>query len=207
MRSNKSFYTTSFVFLSLLFLVEFVHAQNTVSPYSIYGIGDIDQKMYNRTSGMASTGLARLSSVYLINNNPAAIAGLTRSFYLFNIGLTGKTVQFSGTPVNSENNTSKDFWIKSASLSAKINKFWASNFGFRQLSSINYQFSGSKQIEGTSTQYLVSYNGDGGLNDYYWTNAFSLGKHFSLGVKSSFVAGSINQSEVITDQSVSAIIQ
>lgn len=184
-----------------------VFAQNTNSPYSIYGIGDIDYKMYNRTSGLAGTGLALRSSEYLINNNPAGIAGLTRSFYLFNAAGAGKTVQFSGTPVTADNSNSKDFWIKGISLSAKINGFWASSFGFNQYSNVNYKFTGSKQVVGTTSQYLISYEGDGGLNDYYWTNAFSVGKHLMLGVKSSFMAGSINQSEIISDQALLATIE
>jgi hypothetical protein len=55
-------------------------SQNMNSPYSIYGIGDIDHRMYNRTNGMGSTGLATRSSNTIINNNPAAISGLPQSF-------------------------------------------------------------------------------------------------------------------------------
>jgi len=56
-------------------------SQNMNSPYSIYGIGDMDFRPYNRTSGMGGTGMAIRSSYYLVDNNPAAIAGLTRSFF------------------------------------------------------------------------------------------------------------------------------
>lgn len=182
-------------------------SQNTNDPYSVYGIGTIDNKMYNRTSGMASTGLAMRSSLYLINNNPAGIAGLTQSFFVFNAAGAGKTVQFAGTPITADNSTSKDFWIKGISLSAKINKFWASSFGFNQFSNINYLFRGSKQVEGSLTQYLTSYQGDGGLNDYYWTNAVSIGKHFMAGIKSSFLAGSINQTEVVSDVGILTTIE
>ena len=73
-----------------------VFSQNMNSPYSIYGIGDIDFKTYNRTSGMGGTGLALRSSYYLIDNNPASIAGLTRSFYIIDAAFTGKSVTYSG---------------------------------------------------------------------------------------------------------------
>ncbi|HYM92935.1 MAG TPA: hypothetical protein VET23_02265, partial [Chitinophagaceae bacterium] len=207
MKKIKLIYITTLFLTLTVFFVTSCYSQNTTSPYSVYGVGDIDYKAYDRTSGMAGTGLALQSSTFLINNNPAGIAGLTRSFYLFNVGVTGKTVQFSGTPVDASNSNSKDVWIKAVSLSVKINKFWASSFGFGQFSSINYKFSGNKQVEGSSSQYLIGYSGDGGLNDYYWTNAVSLGKHFSFGIKSSLIAGASNQSELITDQSVSATIQ
>ena len=97
--------------------------------------------------------------------------------------------------------------MKGISLSVKVNKFWASSFGFNQFSNVNYDFAGVKQIEGSTSEYLVLYQGNGGLNDYYWTNAFSVGNHFSIGVKSSFIAGSINQTEIISDPALSTTIQ
>jgi hypothetical protein len=172
-------------------------SQNMNSPYSIYGIGDIDSRVYNRTSGMAGTGLATRSTNYLINNNPAAISGLPRSFYLLNISATGKTLQYFGEGVDETNRKNKDLWLKEIELAVKINKFWASSAGFQQFSNVNYKFSGSKNVLGNNEIYSAVYEGDGGLNDYHWTNAFSLSKHFSFGIKSSIIAGSINQTETI----------
>lgn len=181
-------------------------SQNMNSPYSIYGIGDIDFKTYNRTSGMGGTGLALRSSYYLVDNNPASIAGLTRSFYIVDAAVTGKSVTYSGTPITADNSKNKDFWMKRLSLAVKLNNHWASSIGFSQFSNVNYKFSGTKSVEGTATNYLAHYEGDGGLNEYHWTNAFSLGKHLSLGLKSSIVAGSINQTETVTDPAVSSTI-
>jgi hypothetical protein len=91
-------------------------------------------------------------------------------------------------------------------IAARANKFWASSFGFSQFSNINYKFSGSKFIEGTTTEYNTSYEGDGGLNEYYFTNAFSIGKRFSAGIRTSIIAGSINQSETLVDNSLQSVI-
>src|SRR5215470_3101656 len=101
--------------------------QNTTSPYSIYGIGDIDNQVYNRTNGIGSTGMAIRSANYLINNNPAAIAGLPRSFLVINAAGLGQTVAYSGEGINTSNDKSRDFWIKGITLAIKINKFWASS--------------------------------------------------------------------------------
>lgn len=183
-----------------------VYAQNMNSPYSIYGVGDIDFRAYNRTSGMGSTGLALQSSFYIIDNNPAAITGLTRSFYLVDVAATGKSVQYSGDPINPGNSSNKDFWIKRFGLAIKLNKIWASAVGIRQFSNINYKFAGSKPVEGSMTTYATDYEGTGGMNEYYWTNAISLGKHLSLGLKSSIIAGSINQAETLSDPNLQTTI-
>lgn len=181
-------------------------SQNTNNPYSVYGIGDIDNTVYNRTSGMGGTGLALKSSVFLIDNNPASLSGLSKSFYVATLAGTGRTNTFSGTPITSDNNKSKDFWIKRFALAVKVNKFWASGVGFNQFSNVNYSLVGNRFVEGSGDAYNVAYQGDGGLNEFYWTNAVSLGKHFSLGLRSSFLTGSINQNETLTEASLTSTI-
>lgn len=181
-------------------------SQNMNSPYSVYGVGDIDFRAYNRTSGMAGTGLALASSFYVIDNNPASITGLPRSFYIVDVSTIGKSVQYKGDAVSAANNSNKDFWIKRFGLAVKLNKSWASGIGIKQFSNINYKFTGTKPVEGTTTTYATAYEGDGGLNEYYWTNAMSLGKHFSVGLQSSIIAGSINQTETVSDAGLQSVI-
>lgn len=183
-----------------------ISAQNMNSPYSVYGIGDIDFRPYNRTNGMAGTSLALTSSFYLIDNNPASITGLPRSFYIVDISAVGKSVQYKGDPISAANNDNKDFWIKRFGLAVKLNNSWASGIGIRQFSNINYKFSGSKPVEGSTTSYVTDYQGDGGLNEYYWNNAFKIGRYFSAGLRTSIIAGAINQTETIADDALQSVI-
>jgi hypothetical protein len=205
---NTKFY---FIAIPIYVVLSFVslqgYSQNMNSPYSIYGVGDIDNRVYNRTSGIAGTGLAIKSGSSLINNNPAAISGLPGSFYMINIAAVGKTIQFSGEGINETNRQNKNFWLKEITLGVKINKFWASSIGFKQFSNVNYLFNGSKSVIGSNERYSAVYDGNGGLNDYYWTNALSIGKHFSLGIKSSIIAGSINQTETITNDAATSSVE
>jgi hypothetical protein len=181
--------------------------QNMNSPYSIYGIGDIETRVYNRTSGMGGTGLATRSNEYYIDNNPASISALPRSFYFVNSAFAGKTVTYSGTPVVQSNQRNRDFWVKGIAVGVKINKFWASSIGFKPFSNVNYDFSGNKSVVGSSNTYAAVYEGHGGLNDFYWINGVSLGKHISLGLKSSIIAGNITQTETINNAAVTSTIQ
>src|ERR1700741_3504092 len=105
MKGNKKIF---FCFLMILVALSHGYAQNMNSPYSVYGIGDIDFRNYNRTNGMGSTGLALTSSFYLIDNNPASITGLTKSFFLANMSAVGKSVQYSGSPITGDNRSNKD---------------------------------------------------------------------------------------------------
>ena len=126
-----------FLIMTFPFIGREVFSQNMNSPYSIYGIGDIDFRPYNRTSGMGGTGIALRSSYYLVDNNPAAIAGLSRSFVIVDAAFTGKVIRYKGDPINAENSNNKDFWIKRLAIAVKINNHWASSIGFSQFSNVN----------------------------------------------------------------------
>jgi hypothetical protein len=179
-----------------------IQAQNTTSPYSVYGLGDIEHRAYNRTSGMGNTGLALRSSWFIVDNNPASLSGLDRSFYVFNVGFSGRSNQYAGDVITDDNRTSRDFGVKRVSLATKLNNVWASSVGFQQYSRVNYLYAGSQPVEGTNTEYTTAYEGNGGLNSFHWTNAFAIGKKFSAGVKLNVLTGSINKTETITAGSV-----
>jgi hypothetical protein len=113
---------------------------------------------------------------------------------------------YKGDPIDATNSNNKDFWIKRLSLGIKLNNYWASSVGFGQYSNVNYKLYGTQTVEGSTAKYPASWEGDGGLNEYYWTNAVSLGKHWSFGIKSSIIAGAINQTETVADENLSSAI-
>src|SRR3989337_3180113 len=125
-----------FLMIAVQFIVCEMFSQNMNSPYSIYGIGDIDSRPYNRTTGMGGTCLALRSSYFLIDNTPAAISGLSRSFFIVDAAFTGKTVQYKGDAINADNSNNKDFWIKRLAIAVKLNNYWAGSAGFNQFSNV-----------------------------------------------------------------------
>jgi hypothetical protein len=193
----RSFTKNYFLFFSGCLASGLLQAQNTTSPYSVYGLGDMEHRAYNRTSGMGNTGLALSSSWFIVDNNPASLSGLDRSFYVFNVAFSGRSTQYSGDVITNDNRTGRDFGVKRVSLATKLNSFWASSVGFQQYSRVNYVYAGSQPVEGTSDQYSTIYEGNGGLNHFHWTNAFSIGRKLSAGIKMSVLSGSVNRTESI----------
>lgn len=192
-----------FVALSLA-----ANAQNMSSPYSVYGIGDIQNTYPDRSSGMANASASLISTPgFLLMKNPASMIGLERSMGQVDLALTGKAVTFNGDPISSSNNTAKDVTIKRFGISAKLNNWWASGFGYTPFSYVNYQFVGQKTIEGSTSSIDATYEGNGGLSQVYWTNAFAVGKHLAMGLRSTFIFGSINQTETLEGGSISTPIE
>ncbi|MFT3749608.1 MAG: hypothetical protein QM768_14875 [Agriterribacter sp.] len=182
------------------------YAQNTSSPYSILGIGDIEESFFNRTSGMANTGIAYRSSYFLISNNPASYSALQDQFFMVEASARGKIVSYYANNLNSTANQTRDFSVNRVSVGIKVNKWWGSSIGLTPFSTSNYAFSGKKVIQGTNLFTYADYEGTGGVNKAYWDNGVRLGKHFSIGVSTSFLFGSLNQKEVLAGTEATSTI-
>jgi hypothetical protein len=184
------------------------NAQNMSSPYSVYGVGEIQNTWSDRSSGMANTSVSLISTPgFLLNKNPASLIGLERSMGQVDLGLVGRTTTFRGTPISSSNSSAHDVMINKFSLSTKLNNHWASSVGFTPFSYVSYSFAGNKSIEGSGSTYSGQYDGNGGLHHIYWNNAFAIGKHVAMGLRSSFIFGSINQIETVQGAGVSVPIE
>jgi hypothetical protein len=184
-------------------------AQNMSSPYSVYGVGEIQELQPDRSSGMANTSMAIMSTPgFLINKNPASLIGLERSVAQVDLGIVGKFVTFKGNSINGDNSSTRDVTIKRISISAKLGNHWASSVGFKPFSYVNYSFNAQKSIEGSSNTYTGLYEGNGGLHNIFWNNAFSIGKkkNLALGVRSNIIFGSINQIETLAGNTLSSPI-
>src|SRR5260221_14148077 len=75
-------------------------AQGNYAPYSQMGIGDLEDGFYNRTTGLANTGIAYRSNRFLINNNPASFSELANHYFTMETSLRRGFIGFKGTTVD-----------------------------------------------------------------------------------------------------------
>src|SRR3982751_3845051 len=111
------------IFLSIALTVLLMvsgYTQTNNQPYSIHAIGDITDNIINRTSGMASTGLAYRNNRYIITNNPASLSAMDNQFFAGEIGINGQYIDYSGNGVSPTNHQSSDITFKRFSLGTKI---------------------------------------------------------------------------------------
>lgn len=187
--------------LAVVFAKTFAQTNN--SPYSIIGIGDIEDSYFNRTSGMASTGIAYRNGHSLINNNPASFSALDNQFFTGEIGIRGKLITYSGRPINPSDNTSSDITFRRFVMGIKLTKNWGTSIGLVPFSSENYEFNAPQPILGTNGETTNGYyQGYGGVNRVYWANAYELFHHLSLGINSSYLFGSISQKSILENPSI-----
>ena len=185
------------IFLLFVLFVK-SEAQTNNSPYSIIGIGDIEDSYFNRTTGMSNTGIAYRHDRSLISNNPASFSGMDNQFFAGEIGIRAKLVNYSGDPINTSQNVSSDITFRRFAAGIKLTNHWGTSVGLVPFSSENYEFTAPQPILGTNGETTTSYSqGYGGINRVYWANAYELFRHLSIGINSSYLFGSISQKTIL----------
>src|SRR5436190_11509207 len=118
-----------FCCIFLFFVCANVFAQNNASPYSIIGIGDIQQSYFDRTDGMANTGISLSSTRYLYHANPASYAQLDDHFFSMEVAARYKSVNYSGSGVSISSNKSSDISIEKLAFALKLKNWWGVSIG------------------------------------------------------------------------------
>ena len=167
-------------------------AQNTTSPYSILGVGDIETKDFGRWYGMGSTSLAMSSPYYINASNPASLMALDERVMNFDLANRGKSANFMYPTTDTFTATTKDFSVRRISLAFKPNKNWAFSVGLKPYSTINYMLVEVNPAFNNSSLLAKTVDGSGGLNQVYIAYARKLGKNLSMGLTTSYYFGSAN---------------
>lgn len=187
-------------------------AQNTSSPYSVIGLGDIEKSYFDRTAGLGHAGVALFSDRYALAINPASNAFLERPSYrnpfYFDVAARYKNVGYSGTAISSSTeNVSNDLQFKRITFAIKPKAKWALSFGLMPFSSANYSFTGVKRIQGDNFTVAANYEGSGSSNLVYLSNSFLITKNLSIGVQSSVLFGQFNDKEIVYSAITDSVLQ
>ena len=186
-----------FVVCCLLFI--HVTAQtSSVSPYSRYGIGELQNNGFARNYALGGSGIALQSdsvAPFFVNiMNPASYASLRLT--TFEVGMLSNTTSLNDTGNNVVKNAVSLGYI---SFGIPFSKWWGGSFGLMPYSSVGYKISDQKNIDSIgNVDYL--YQGSGGINKLYFGNAIKI-KNFSMGVNASYLFGTINYSsrDILSD--------
>jgi len=145
-----------------------VFAQGTSSPYSRYGIGDLNNKNTGQAISMGGTNIAMQNDsvpMFFINpSNPASNSNIRLT--TAELGLSYTRVQLeSATNKQTINNASIGYF----SLGFPFKKWWGGSIGLIPLSSVGYKVTDQQTIDNIGTvNYL--YQGSGGVNQIYFGN-------------------------------------
>ncbi len=172
---------------------------NTSSPYSQFGIGEVESQTLGRSNGMGgiSSGLRLPFEINM--NNPASYSAIPQSIFLFQVGLQAQRTDYI---TDNSSISNYDFYLSSLNAALKANKYWGMSFGLVPVSSIGYkiQTEDSITLNDYTSNFENQYIGEGGISQLYFGNSFTY-KGLSLGVNASYYFGALSKitESILTD--------
>lgn len=178
-----------FLLLFIMLTSHFSIAQhNTTSPYTMYGIGDINHKDFGRSQGLGGIGIGLPSYNALNIINPASYGFIKKHSVLFEFGGTYK---YSDFKTNKLNHSFHDVNLSYIAMGFPVTKWWSASFGLLPFSSTGYNImSTSPSVYGTSE---TEYTGSGGIDQLYFGSAFKPHKSLSIGFNASYLYGPLER--------------
>jgi hypothetical protein len=192
----RSAFKLSFL-LAALFTSSLKAQRFTSSPYSRYGLGEMNYQNFAHTLGMGGTSIAFLNdttSPFLLNvANPASYSGIKLT--VFDAGVISNTVNLkSGSSEQILNNTSLAY----LNFGFPVTKRWGLSAGLLPYSSIGYSISDQDTLDNVGP-VKYSYVGTGGINKFFIGNAYTIipktaknKNDLSLGFNGSYLFGTLD---------------
>ena len=180
------------IILAILTVFPFVAiGQNTSSPYSKFGVGDLSSIAYGRNLALGSSGLG-IRDPYLLNlKNPASLTAIDSLNFLFETGVNIKRT-------NSESvDYSEKYWnggFTHLAFGHRFSRHVMGSFGFMPYSDIGYRLRTVKSLEGENSFMVTDWVGSGGLMKFFGSFGFKLSKNFSLGTELGYYYGPLTES-------------
>jgi hypothetical protein len=152
---------------TLLILTNNLFAQSTSSPYSRYGIGEINNKNFGQTAALGGTNIAMQNDtlpLFFINpNNPASYSNMRLT--TAEVGMNYNRVQLQNTDSKQKINNASLGYV---ALAFPLKKWWGMSFGLVPFSEVGYKVTDHQVINSVPIDYL--YDGSGGVNQLYIGN-------------------------------------
>lgn len=171
--------------------------QNTISPYSAFGIGEFQNQGFAFNNSLGGIGVALRPDNALNPINPASLSAL--SLTSFEAGISGSAMFLA------DNNLSQEYFSSTLgylSLGFPISEGFAISGGLLPYTYQGYDLSQSFETTfGEDTvAYNVNYKGSGGFNRAYVNFGLKLFKGLSVGASGNMIFGTLNQqTDVVFD--------
>jgi len=205
MYKNKLF----ILVFSIFSIVQFSIAQNnTNSPYTRFGYGDITDSNNGEQRAMGGIGIGLRNSSSINTMNPASYSVVDSLTFMFDLGASGMMSTFkdaSGTVSKPNAN------LEYLTMQFPLSKHLGFSLGALPYSFVGYNFynTDSTIVPGNNSRndtvhYTKNFIGNGGFTQVYMGLSANLFNHVSLGVNAYYMFGTINNFRSLIFQNTSS---
>lgn len=167
---------------------------NTTSPFSRYGIGDLNHYGYGRSAAMGGASLGSRNGLQINSANPASYNDLDSLTFLFEFGLDGTFSKYKST-IGTQN--VKDINFRYFSLNFPVTRWLGAGMGVQPFSDMGYEINFTENIDGIG-KVGHSYDGTGSTSKAYFGAAISPFKNLSVGANLNYIFGRLNQNTSVS---------
>lgn len=169
---------------------------NTNSPYTRYGYGDLSEQSFGNSKAMGGIAFGLRDGAQINPLNPASYTAIDSLTFLFEggVSLQNMNVSGGGQKLNAKN-SSFDYLAMQFRLHPSV----AMSIGLLPFSNVGYTVSESlaENLDKGQPAYTKSFTGDGGLHQLYVGLGVKVLKNLSLGVNASYFWGDITRSTTL----------
>lgn len=165
------------------------NAQQTNSPFSYLGIGEVYTGGTAIQSMMGGLGVANSNGIYVNTLNPALLARNRYTVFEMGVNMERKSMQNDRQLSNTFDGT-----LNPIMLALPASSRWTLALGLAPYSTVNYKTFTSQKLTIIGTDSVTySYTGNGGLNKAVISNGVRIFKDMYVGLETAYLFGVINR--------------
>jgi hypothetical protein len=157
---------TTFLILAFLCASTFSYSQIlTSSPYSRYGVGELNLQSFAAPAAMGGSFIAyqqdSIAPYYINAANPASLAGLR--YTVFELGGQAQFTKISSSTTSIDK---RNMNFSYGSIGFPIKRIGGAAFGVMPYSTVGYNITSKEDVAGVGEMKYI-FNGDGGINKVF----------------------------------------
>ena len=161
----------------------------STSPYSIYGLGEVNNTFNVKSLSMGGISYSVFDNGTINFANPASYAAFDSLSFLFDAGLLANSVSLKNATTNEATSYAS---LNYLSFGFSINNWWKTSMGIVPVSNVGYSYGYVEDVNNVGNVQFFD-EGSGGINQLYWGHGFNINKNFSVGVNIGYYFGSIDK--------------
>jgi hypothetical protein len=189
--SRSSKYVAYYLLITVYYLLSTTNAsgQQTNSPLSYLGIGEVYTGGTAVNAMMGGLGVANANGININTLNPALLARNRYTVFEMGVNTEFKAMQNNRQRADTYNGT-----LGPIMLALPASPKWTLALGLTPYSTVDYKTFTSQKLNIIGTDSVTyTYSGDGGLNKAVFVNGLKVTKNMYVGLESAFLFGVINR--------------
>ena len=178
-----------------------VYGQTIQSPYSTFGVGDRQTTANTAHLGMGGIGIGGGHPLLLNTRNSAWLA--RNHWTIFDFGVEG---DYRTLTTSNSVNTLASGGLRNLSFGFPITNKpefgWTASASLRPYSTVQYRIFREDSVSGPLNTVATIQQGNGGYNSVNWGNGFRFGENLFVGLKGTYLFGTIAQEAISSFSSV-----